>query len=96
MEIKMLQTLDYNIDAPSSYFFLQRFGKIGDASPKQFNLAQYFLELSLMDSEPLKFCPSNQAASALYLALKILSKEYQNNQGNQGQENIFITTTSFY
>jgi hypothetical protein len=72
MESKMLSTLDFNICAPSSYRFLERLSKIAGASSKQFHLARYLIELPLIEYRMLKHCPSNQAASALYLSMKIL------------------------
>lgn len=35
-------------------------------------MAKYFMELMLVDYQCVKFTPSNRAASALWLALKLL------------------------
>ena len=72
MEFLMLSTLDFNITSPSSLRFLERFVKISQASSQQFNLARYLIELPLIEYRMLKHSPSLQAASALYLAKKIL------------------------
>ena len=72
MEFSMLSTLDFNITSPSSFRFLERFVKISQASSQQFNLARYLIELPLIEYRMLKHSPSLQAASALYLAKKIL------------------------
>lgn len=74
MEFHMLSTLDFSISSPSSYRFLERFGKIASANSKQICLARYLIELPLIEYRMLKHCPSNQAASALYLAMKILPR----------------------
>ena len=76
MENSMLATLDFNICAPSSFRFLERYAKIANANSKQFSLARYLIELPLIEYRMLKHSPSNQAASALYLAMKILPTYY--------------------
>ena len=80
MEFQMLTQLDFNICSPSSYRFLERFSKIGNVNTKQFNLARYLIELPLIEYRMLKYCPSNLAASALYLSLKIQPKVDETNQ----------------
>ena len=74
MEATILSILDFNICTPSSYRFLERFAKIAKVSSKQFSLAQYLIELPLIEYRMLKYCPSNLAASALYLAFKIIPR----------------------
>jgi G2/mitotic-specific cyclin-B, other len=76
----MLMMLDFNIVNPSSYRFLERFSKIAGLNSKQFNLARYLIELPLIEYRMLKYIPSNLAASAVYLTLKILPKQDENNQ----------------
>lgn len=85
MESSMLSTLDFNICAPSSFRFLERFSKIAFASPNQFSLARYLIELPLIEYRMLKHNPSNQAASALYLAMKILPKFEPENSSEQNE-----------
>jgi G2/mitotic-specific cyclin-B, other len=72
MEYSMLSTLDFNITSASSLRFLERFAKISNASTQQFFMARYLIELPLIEYRMLKHNPSIQAASALYLAKKIL------------------------
>ena len=72
MERSILVTLQFNVTVPSSYRFLQRFCKIIKAQDKLFHLAQYIVELTLIEQRMLVFKPSQIAASALWLALKIL------------------------
>lgn len=75
MEFTILTTLNFNVCAPSSYRFLERFSKIGGClTSKHFLLARYLIELPLIEYRMLKYCPSTIAASALYIAMKILSK----------------------
>src|SRR4051812_22787746 len=72
MEQLILSTLDFNITTPSTYRFLERFAKIINADTPLFNLARYLIELPLIEYRMLKYTPSNIAASALYLAQKIM------------------------
>lgn len=74
MEYAILTTLDFEICSPSAYRFLERFTKVGQVTPKQFSLAQYLIELPLIEYRMLKYTPSNVAASALYLSLKIIPR----------------------
>lgn len=76
----MLMYLDFNVVSPSSYRFLERFSKIAGLSQKQFNLARYLIELPLIEYRMLKYSPSNLAASAVYLTLKILPRQDENMQ----------------
>jgi len=83
MEFQMLSILDFSICAPSSFRFLERFAKVANANSKQICLARYLIELPLIEYRMLKHSPSNQAASALYLAMKILPRFYKVDDGSQ-------------
>ena len=72
--------LDFNITFVSSYRFLERLSKIIGADSLMFNLARYIIELPLMEFKMIKYCPSNLAASAIYLASKILQKSISVNK----------------
>ena len=72
MEYAMLTALDFNVTSPSSYRFLERFSKIINADTPLFNLARYLIELPLIEYRMLKYTPSNLAASALFLAQKLM------------------------
>lgn len=72
MEHKILSTLEFNITTPSTYRFLERFNKVAQGNPRLWNLARYLIELPLIEQRMLKYSPSNIAASAIYLALKII------------------------
>ena len=74
MEYLMLTTLNFNITTPSSYRFLERFSKIINADDPLFNLARYLIELPLIEYRMLKYTPSNLAASAIFLAQKIMQR----------------------
>lgn len=75
----MLTELEFNVCTPSSYRFLERFSKIANINTKQFNMARYLIELPLIEYRMLKYCPSLLAASALFLALKIIPRYEESN-----------------
>ena len=75
MERSILVTLEFNITTVSSYRFLQRFADIAKANDRLFHLAQYLIELTLLEQQMLEYPPSNIAASALYLATLILYQD---------------------
>jgi len=74
-ERSILVTLNFDVTIFSSYRFLQRFCKIAKAKPTTFHLAQYLIELTLMEHRMLIYRPSLIAAAALNLALQILYRE---------------------
>jgi hypothetical protein len=49
MEISMLSILDFNVDFVSSHSCLERFVQITQANTKTKNLAQYILEITMLD-----------------------------------------------
>jgi hypothetical protein len=51
MEKKILFALDFDINLCSSFRFLERFNKLGKICSVTFFLAQYMLELGLLDSK---------------------------------------------
>jgi hypothetical protein len=70
----MLQTLDFNITVPSVYRFLERFIKLSGSDDLIFNYARYIAELTLLDVHMYRWKPSEIAASAIFLARKILQR----------------------
>jgi cyclin B len=73
MEVNILNTLQFEITAPSPLLFLLRLGKAMRCDEKHFYLAQYCLELALPDYKLwLRYSPSLLASGALYLANKLL------------------------
>jgi G2/mitotic-specific cyclin-B, other len=73
-EFDLLQTLDFNITAPSPYRFLERFAKLDRSDALIFNFARYLIELTLVDNKMYKHPPSLITASAIYTAKKILRR----------------------
>ena len=83
MEMDILSTLEFKMCETSSYRFLERYAKVAKASPTVFSLAQYLLELGLLDSKMNQYLPSLQASSALYVATRVINQSYQNRQDRQ-------------
>ena len=72
MEKKILFSLDFDMQICSSYRFLERFSKVSKIDRVTFCLAQYMLELGLLDSKMNQFSNSLQAISAIYTARKYM------------------------
>ena len=97
MEQCILQALDFNMTTPSSYRFLERFSKIVNGDDLLFNLSRYLIELPLIEYKMLKYTPSNIAASAVYLAQKILQRSAAYpTQAEQPQEKPIFSVTPIY
>ena len=71
MEQDMLQVLDFNIDFVSLTTFLERFVAIAKVDKQTADLAQYMIEIALLDYSSIHIKPSYLAMSSLYLAQKI-------------------------
>jgi len=74
MEFSILTELQFNVTTPSPYRFLERFSKVSGSDAPLFDLARYLLELCLLECRMLKYTPSMQAATAVYLAHMILQR----------------------
>ena len=72
MELSILDSAEYGMLMTSSYRFLERWTKVAKSDQIIFNIAYFFLELALFDSKMSQYCPSLQAASALYTAMRLI------------------------
>ena len=81
MEFKILHALQFHISETSSYRFLERYSKIAKADSVTFFLAQYMLELALLDSKMNQYLPSLQASAALYVAMRVTTTEKPGKEG---------------
>lgn len=75
MEAEIIKTLDFNLVFNTPYHFFEPFCKILNYEPKKFYLAQYTLELAILDAKFLKFKSSLLAASCIFLINKIKKAE---------------------
>ncbi|XP_065672667.1 G2/mitotic-specific cyclin-B [Hydra vulgaris] len=72
MEQKMLKTCEYDFSNPLCLHFLRRNSKAGAVDAQKHTLAKYLMELTLVEYEFITKLPSEIAAAALYLALKLI------------------------
>ncbi|CAD7687860.1 unnamed protein product [Nyctereutes procyonoides] len=72
MEMKILRSLNFDLGRPLPLHFLWRVSKIGEVDVEQHTLAKYLMEQSMLDYDMVHFPPSQIAAGAFCLALKIL------------------------
>merc|ERR1711872_26581 len=89
MEIKILQTLKFNLFEPLSIHFLRRFSKAGDVDVLQHSLAKYAIELALVEYDLVPVPGSKLAASALCLSLMLLEPK-------EKEATVWSKTLKFY
>lgn len=70
----VLAALDYDLSYPNPMNFLRRISKADNYDIQTRTLAKYFLEISLLDHEFMKYPPSFIAAASMYLARLILER----------------------
>ena len=75
MEVRMMETLHFELHSPTSLTFLRRYSRAGDVDETEHCLAKYILELGLTDLGLSALPPSLAAAGALLLSLKLLEPE---------------------
>ena len=72
MERLMLKTLGFNLGRPLPLHFLRRNSKAGEVDANKHTLAKYLTELTITDYEMVHSRPSEVAAAALCLSVKLL------------------------
>ncbi|XP_066990889.1 G2/mitotic-specific cyclin-B [Anabrus simplex] len=87
MEARIIDALDYSFGRPLAPHFLRRFSKAANALPRQHVMAKYFMELCLIDYELCHILPSQIAAAAIYLVLRLSTR---------GKERIWTDTLVHY
>jgi len=75
MELKILDSLDFELGRPLPLHFLRRASKAGGVEASTHTLAKYVMELSLVDYTMIAEPPSRLAAAALALSIRILDPE---------------------
>lgn len=71
LERHMLRKMEYSFGTPLCIHFLRRFSRAGQVTPEIHTMGKFLMELCLPDYKALQFLPSQQAAAALYLAMKV-------------------------
>ncbi|XP_062503793.1 G2/mitotic-specific cyclin-B-like [Corticium candelabrum] len=74
-EILILKSLHYRISRPLTIQFLRQLSAEGDADVVEHNMAKFLLDVSIMDHMVASCLPSQRAAAALLLAVRILTKD---------------------
>lgn len=74
MECSMLSRLSFKIVVPTAAHFFYGFQQTNGCDDGHRSLAQYILELSIMDIRTLHFAPSHLVAAALLLSNEILGR----------------------
>ncbi|CAD6187629.1 unnamed protein product [Caenorhabditis auriculariae] len=69
-EREILKTLEFDVGAPNSFFFLRHLAKICNLTNLQFSMAEFALESSLYCESFLEVKPSEVAAAAVWIALQ--------------------------
>ncbi|KAK3701789.1 hypothetical protein QZH41_009801, partial [Actinostola sp. cb2023] len=72
MEAIIFKALEFNLGKPLCLNFLRRNSKAGEVTPENHNMAKYLMETTLQDYTSVQFLPSEIAAAALCLSLKLL------------------------
>lgn len=75
-EVSMLNLLDFELSMPTPYFFLQRYSKLCNLNSKEFFLAQYIVEMCLLDSNKMNIKSSDIALGSIYLTGIICKKKF--------------------
>jgi len=75
MEVTMLGALDFKICKPTPMQFFERYQRVNGCTEIQRDLAQYLLELTLVDYSMIKYSPSHLAAAAVLLSSKLMRRQ---------------------
>jgi len=74
MECCVLKALEFKICRPTPMSFLERYQSVNGCTDAHRDLAQYLLELTLVDIKMLKYAPSHLAAASILLSNKLLRR----------------------
>jgi cyclin B len=74
MEVSILTALQFKVCRPTAMNFLERYQLISGCTDAHRDLAQYLLELSLVDYKMIKYTPSHLAAASVLLSNKLLRR----------------------
>jgi len=75
MECTMLTTLSFQIMVPTAAHFFESLQKANGCNTVHREVAQYLLELSLLDAGMLQYTPSHTVAAALMLSNELLKRK---------------------
>jgi len=75
MELKILNTIGFNVTRPLPLHFLRRNSKAGDVDVLQHSVAKYIMEVVMLEYELAYHPPSKVASASLFLSLLLLEPE---------------------
>jgi hypothetical protein len=75
MECQILKTLGFELGRPIPLHFLRRNSKAAEVDANTHTLAKYLMELSIVEYDLASVCPSQVAAAALRLAMKLVCED---------------------
>lgn len=94
MEKQILFTLQFQIQQNSPFRFLERYWRVARADQQVFCLAQYLLELALLDSKMNQYKASLMASAALFVALRVCLSDSSSSSWTKAlQEHTRYTST---
>jgi cyclin B len=74
MECSMLTSLNFHITVPTAAHFFEALQKANSCDDVHREVAQYFLELGLLDMRLLQYTPSHMVAAAMLLSNELLRR----------------------
>merc|ERR1719440_206736 len=74
MEVSMLQVLSFNIVVPTAAHFFDVLAAANNCDEVQKSVAQYLLELALLDTRMLQYTPSHVVSAALLLSNELFKR----------------------
>jgi len=78
MEVQILNTIKYNVLAPTPLQFFELIAKFFNFNHKEFLFGRYLIESFLIDYKSIKYLPSLIACTAAYITMKFFKhKNYQ-------------------
>jgi len=75
MEVSILTLLDFKVCQPTAVHFLDRYQIVNGCKEEHRELANYLLELTLVEHKMVKYSPSHLAAAAMLLSNKLLRRQ---------------------
>lgn len=95
MEQNILKTLNFSFGRPLCLHFLRRNSKAGQVDANKHTLAKYLMELTIVEYDMVQYLPSQIAAAALCLSMKLLDSskwtETLNHYSSYSEKDLFQT-----
>ncbi|XP_060572470.1 G2/mitotic-specific cyclin-B-like [Ruditapes philippinarum] len=95
MEQTVLKTLNFSFGRPLCLHFLRRNSKAGQVDANKHTLAKYLMELTIVEYDMVQYLPSQIAAAALCLSMKLLDNskwtETLNHYSSYSEKDLFQT-----